>query len=276
MTPGIFAKTFAGEDPLNVLAAARAAGFATVQYNWACSGLGALPHMISDRQAQDVADASAATGVGIAAISATYNMIDPDPVKRAAGRASFAAIAARARALGTQIITVCSGSADRADQWRHHPDNATPAAWAEMCAEFEILLPIVEQHGLIIGVEPELANVVSSARKARRLLDTFKSRHIGIVLDAANLFEVEAPDSQRTVIAEAIALLSDAIVMAHAKDRHADGRFATAGQGVIDWRHYLGCLHAHGFDGALVTHGLQAHEAPDVATFLASTWAGLP
>jgi sugar phosphate isomerase/epimerase len=268
MRLGIFAKTFAGDDPLTVLRATRAAGFDVVQYNWACSGLGALPVEIFDGQVSAVASASAETGVGIAAVSATYNMIDPDPVKRAAGRASFAFIAARARAMGTRIITVCSGSADGADQWRHHPHNASPAAWADMCREFEQLLPIAEAHDLVIGVEPELANVVSSAAQARRLLDTFKSRHIGIVLDAANLFEVETPARQRAIIADAIAQLADAIIMAHAKDRHGDGRFARAGQGVIDWPHYIACLQAHGFDGDLVTHGLSAAEAPAVAAFL--------
>ena len=57
--------------------------------------------------------------------------------------------------------------------------------------------------------------------------------------------------------------------MAHAKDRAADGSFTAAGQGVIDFAHFIGCLGAAGFDGPLVTHGLSAAEAPGVARFLA-------
>ena len=69
---------------------------------------------------------------------------------------------------------------------------------------------------------------------------------------------------------EAVAdyLLGDRIAMAHAKDRHADGRFATAGTGVIDFAHFLHALRGAGFDGDLVTHGLAADEAAGVAGFL--------
>ena len=56
--------------------------------------------------------------------------------------------------------------------------------------------------------------------------------------------------------------------MAHAKDRTADGRFATAGKGVLDYPHYLRQLKAIGFDGPLIAHGLAEAEAPETARFL--------
>ena len=86
MRVGVFAKTFEGDHPATVLAASRDAGFGTVQYNMACSGLGSLPEAISEDAAREVREASAGTGIGIAAISATYNMTDPDPERLAAGR----------------------------------------------------------------------------------------------------------------------------------------------------------------------------------------------
>ncbi|MCE2749841.1 MAG: hypothetical protein LW715_14095, partial [Rhodobacter sp.] len=85
MRLGIFAKTFAGDDPGNVLGAARAAGFACVQYNMACSGLPAMPDDIPAAVAAAVRAASAQTGVAVAAVSGTYNMIHPDLAVRAAG-----------------------------------------------------------------------------------------------------------------------------------------------------------------------------------------------
>ena len=56
--------------------------------------------------------------------------------------------------------------------------------------------------------------------------------------------------------------------MAHAKDRDAEGRFVAAGSGVVDFGGFLGGLRRAGFDGAVVTHGLSAEEAPGVAAFL--------
>jgi hypothetical protein len=50
------------------------------------------------------------------------------------------------------------------------------------------------------------------------------------------------------LVARAVDLLADRIRMAHAKDRDAAGGFATAGQGVIDFGHFIGCLRAAGFD----------------------------
>ena len=46
------------------------------------------------------------------------------------------------------------------------------------------------------------------------------------------------------------------------------GRFATAGQGIVDFPDFVARLKAVGFDGPLVTHGLSAAEAPHVAAFL--------
>ena len=54
MKLGIFAKTFDGDTPSVVLRAARDAGFAAVQYNMACSGLGALPTQIPDAAVHDL------------------------------------------------------------------------------------------------------------------------------------------------------------------------------------------------------------------------------
>lgn len=268
MQLGIFAKTFAGTTPDAVLAAAAAAGYATVQYNMACSGLPSLPEAIDPAVARAVAEASARTGVAIAALSATYNMIHPDMAIRLAGRRSFAALADAAPRIGTRLLTVCTGSRDAADQWRRHPDNDSPDAWQDLVAELRQLLPIAEAHDILIGVEPELGNVVSSAGKARALIDLFGGNRIRIVLDPANLFEVAPAAARGALIDDAVSLLGDSIALAHAKDRHADGSFATAGDGVVDFPRFIAALRRSGFHGPLVTHGLDAADAGRVAAFL--------
>jgi sugar phosphate isomerase/epimerase len=266
---GIFAKTFAGSDPLTVLRAAKAAGYASVQYNMACSGLPAMPEVLTHEQATPVAEASAVTGVAIAAVSGTYNMIHPDPVVRATGMRRLSVLIDYAAALGTGMVTLCSGTRDAQDQWRHHPDNSSPEAWRDLLDEMAKACAIAEPKGVKLGIEPELANVIDGAANARRLIDTLQSPAFAIVLDPANLFEVTPLPLQRDILSHAVDLLADRIAMAHAKDRNAGGGFATAGQGVVDFPHFVGRLRAAGFDGDLVTHGLTADEAPGVAAFLA-------
>ena len=269
MKLGVFAKSFAGDDPLTVLSASRAAGFEAVQYNMSCSGIGSLPEAIPDDAVQEIRHAARATGVGIAAISATYNMTDPDPERLASGRRAFQAICEKTPAMGSNLVTVCSGSKHPTDKWQHHPANDDPQSWTDMCKEFEIICAHATQHGVLIGVEPEPANIVSNADRAARLIADFPGSPIRIVLDPANMIEDVAPKDHHRTIDQAFDLLGDHLVLAHAKDRFANGQVAPAGRGVVDWTHFLGCLAAIGFNGALVAHGMSAAEAPAVASFLA-------
>ncbi len=274
MKLGIFAKTFEGSDPETVLRSIADAGFACAQYNMACSGLAAMPDAISEEHARSVAAAAKTSGVEIVAVSGTYNMIHPDLGLREAGHRRLAVLAERCAEMSTGLITLCTGTRDPLDQWKEHPDNNSPEAWRDLLDAMETAVSIAERFGIDLGIEPELANVVNSAARARRLIDELKSPRIKIVLDPANLFEVETLEEQRAIVSQAIDLLGDRIVMAHAKDRTQDGRFATAGKGVLDYAFYLRKLAEIGFDGSLVTHGLSAEEAPGVADFLKVSLAG--
>ncbi|MCD1266259.1 epimerase [Shinella sumterensis] len=268
MKLGIFAKTFEATQPGPVLKAVAGAGFVCAQYNMACSGLASMPDAIDEGQARAIAGAAHKAGIEIAAVSGTYNMIHPDRAVREAGHRRLAVLAERSHAMSTRLITLCTGTRDPYDQWKEHPDNGTPEAWRDLLEAVETAIGIAERYDVDLGIEPELANVINSAQKARRLIDEMQSRRIRIVLDPANLFETATLDEQRTTISAAIDLLADRIVMAHAKDRNPDGSFATAGKGVLDYSHYLGCLKAIGFTGSLITHGLAAKEAEDVSRFL--------
>ncbi|MBY3230279.1 sugar phosphate isomerase/epimerase family protein [Rhizobium laguerreae] len=274
MKLGIFAKTFEGTDPLTVLNSVAGAGFTCAQYNMACSGLAPMPEIITEAQARSVAEAARESGVEIAAVSGTFNMIHPDPAVREAGLRRLATLAERCADMSTSLITLCTGTRDPIDQWKAHADNDTPEAWQDLLGAMGAAIEIAERYDVDLGIEPELANVVNSAEKAYRLIAALKSPRIKIVLDPANLFEVATLEEQRSIVSSAIDLLADWIVMAHAKDRNPDGSFATAGKGVLDYAHYLGRLEAIGFKGSLVTHGLSASEAAGAASFLKSSLGG--
>jgi sugar phosphate isomerase/epimerase len=270
MRLGVFARTFPGRDPETVFGDVLAAGFEGVQYNMACSGLPPMPDAIDAGSAMAVGAAARARGLRVFAVSGTWNMIHPDRAVRAEGQRRLEVLAARAALLGTDLVTLCTGTRDPSDPWRHHPDNARPEAWADLIAEMARAVATATRHDVLLGIEPELGNVVNSAEAARRLLDEIGSDRIGIVLDPANLFEIATRDTQRRLVSQAVDLLADRILMAHAKDRAADGSFCAAGSGVIDFDHFLGTLHRAGFDGPVVAHGQTAAESPGVAAFLRS------
>jgi sugar phosphate isomerase/epimerase len=268
MELGIFAKTFPDLGAQASLTAVRQAGFSTAQFNLACLGLPSMSEVIGDDLAASIAVASRMSGVGIAAISGTYNMAHPDLAVRTRGTIRLTAMIESAHAMGTRLVTLCTGSRDADDQWRHHPENSSAAAWHDLLHEMERAIIVAEQHDVDLGIEPELANVVASAADALHLIDTLQSSRIKIVLDPANLYERGPARERRDTIERAVDALGDRIVMAHAKDRTEDGGFTAAGSGVIDFPHFIAALRRNGFDGPLVTHGLAADEAPAVAVFL--------
>jgi sugar phosphate isomerase/epimerase len=268
MQAGIFAKTFAASGALGALKAAKTAGFETVQFNMACCGLPAMPDEIAPETIAEIADASRETGMSIAAVSATYNMIHPEPKIRAEGLRKLEVIIQAARGMGTSLVTLCTGTRDADDQWRHHADNQGAEAWRDLLTEMGKAAALAEAHGVDLGIEPELANVVNSADAAKRLLNEVASLRLRIVLDPANLFETASKQERRSIIAHAAETLAGNISMAHAKDRDAKGGFVAAGTGVIDFPHFLSCLRKAGFDGPLVAHGLSEADAPAVSAFL--------
>jgi sugar phosphate isomerase/epimerase len=269
MQAGIFAKTFSAGGALGALQAAKAAGFETVQFNMACCGLPAMPDEIAPETIAEIAEASRETGVSIAAVSATYNMIHPDPKVRADGMRKLDVILNSARGMGTSLVTLCTGTRDAEDQWRHHPDNQGAEAWRDLLTEIVKAAALAEAHEVFLGIEPELANAVNSADAAKRLLNEIGSSRLRIVLDPANLFETASERERQNIVSHAAETLSGNISMAHAKDRDPAGGFVAAGTGVIDFPHFFTCLKQTGFDGPLVAHGLSEAEASAVAAFLA-------
>ncbi len=268
MQLGIFAKTFEGKNPAEILAQVKVAGFVTSQYNMACSGLPSLPDEIEDDIVAKIDEAAKQSGVSLCALSATYNMIHPDLSVREKGLGALRVLAKAASQLAIPLLTLCTGTRDRQDQWRRHPGNDSPGAWRDLLQSMEHAVAIADEFDIDLGIEPELANVVSSAAKAKQLINDMKSSRLRVVLDPANLFEIATKAEQRRTISYAIDLLADRIVMAHAKDRAAGGAFVAAGTGVLDYPHFLGQLRRSGFTGPLITHGLNATEAPAVAAFL--------
>ena len=234
----------------------------------ACLGMPSMPDAIPEAAIESIAEASRETGVAVPAVSGTYNMIHPDARLREAGLRRLAVLLAAAAKFGAPLVTLCTGTRDGEDMWRRHPGNATEEAWRDLRTEMLKAVALAHANGVDLGIEPELANVVNSAAAARRLIDEIASPRLRVVLDPANLIEV-APDAERRALIErAVDLLADRISIAHAKDRDPRGAFVAAGQGVIDFPHFIRTLRAGGFDGPLIAHGLAESEAPEVARFL--------
>ncbi|TIU62127.1 MAG: sugar phosphate isomerase/epimerase, partial [Mesorhizobium sp.] len=218
------------------------------QFNLACAGLPSMPDAVPDAAIDTVGAAAKATGISLVALSGTYNMAHPDSRMRQDGLRRLAVVIETAARLSIPLVTLCTGTRNAEDQWAYHPDNSDPTAWADMAREMEKALRLAERHGIDLGIEPEQANIVTSAEDAIRLIGEMGSKRLRIVLDPANLFERANAEQARSIVAEAVECVAGHVSLAHAKDRFADGRFATAGQGVVDFADFIARLKATGFD----------------------------
>jgi sugar phosphate isomerase/epimerase len=269
MQLGIFAKIYEPR-PLDALFGAVAkAGYSSVQFNLTCAGRPMLPvEPVPAGEVQAIARAAAAHRVSLPAISGTFNMIHPDPAEVEAGMRGLRQVAEVCRQLQIPVITICTGTRDRESMWREHPDNTSPSAWRDLVASMKRALEATAAANVTLALEPEPANVVSSAPLARRLIDEVGSPRVGVTLDAANLIKGTTPAEVRAIFDEACKLLGDRVVLAHAKERKADGTVVPAGQGIVDFPHFIAGLHRIGFTGAMIAHGFEEKDAPGVAKYL--------
>ncbi|MBV9269332.1 MAG: sugar phosphate isomerase/epimerase [Acidobacteriaceae bacterium] len=253
---GIFTKTFQRPSIDGVFEAMACYGVSCTQWNWACvPGLTSLPEKVPVETSRAVRQATRRSGVRIAAISATFNLIEP--LARERGLALLPAQAEAAMSVGCDLLTLCTGTRNEADMWAHHPDNDTNEAWLEMLDGLREACRIASRYGVRLGIEPETANVVSDALRAERVLRELGSvgHSLSIILDAANLYKPPVdPRAHPNVIDDALARLGEHISVAHAKDISDPARalpgngcvehyvHTAAGAGILPYRHYVEAL----------------------------------
>ena len=270
MKVGIFARTFEEPSLAGVLDAVAAHGIRHIQLNTSCMGLPDMPDGLDSAACEQARREIDARNIEVVSLSATYNMIHPDPAARAQGMRRLGILASRAAALGTNLLTLCTGTRNPSNMWQHHPQNNSPEAWSDLQDAIGQALTFAEEHDVHLGIEPEVANVVNSPPKARKLLDTMRSDRLTIVMDGANVFPKGTIQRQRQILDEAFDLLGDRIALAHAKDLSRDGEAGheAAGTGLLDYDHYLHLLHQSGYRGAVVLHSLTPAQVPGCVRFL--------
>ena len=57
-------------------------------------------------------------------------------------------------ALGTRLITLCTGTRDPNDMWRAHPDNDSESAWRDLTVAMQRAIEIAGRYDVFLGIEP--------------------------------------------------------------------------------------------------------------------------
>lgn len=271
MEIGIFAKTFIRPTLEDTLDAVVSHGLRCVQFNFAVAGVPSLPATIDPALVDRVREAMDSRSISMAAVSGTFNMIDPNLERRQEGLRRVRNLIAACESLGTSIVTLCTGTRHETDMWARHSLNDSPEAWRDLVPSLQAVLEKAAECQVTLAFEPEVSNVIDSARKGRQLLDEIGSPNLKVVMDPANLFHAGEIPQMRSILHEAFELLGSDVVLAHAKDLSIDGEAGheAAGQGVLDYTLYLSLLRSTWFDGALILHGLKESQVQTCLAFLA-------
>jgi sugar phosphate isomerase/epimerase len=225
MELGIFAKTFPRSTLDATLDAIVAHGLRNVQFNMSCVGLPTLPERLEEDFCSDIARSLRERGLTMAAISGTFNMCDPHESLLEDNLRRLEVLAAACRWLDTRVITLCTGTRDRKDMWRWHPDNGCRSSWERMAQSMREAVRIADRHEVTLAFEPEVNNVVNSVSKARKLLDEIGSPWLKVVIDPVNLPPPVKPRRLPDFFIEAFEWLGGDIALAHAKALPGDFKF---------------------------------------------------
>ncbi len=276
---GIFAKHVSRSTPEELFDALAGFGLDCAQFNATCLGIPTLPDQLDAALWSRVARAAQSAGVKIVALSATFNLLDENKLRLLDNFRRLELLAQGAIILGTDLLTLCSGTRNQQDMWTYHPQNQSPEAWQEMIDAMQQALEIAVEYDVYLGIEPEVANVVSNANDAMRLINELRSNRIRIVFDPANLYRPPSdPRRDQHVLTDALRLLRDHIAIAHCKDvadpaAHQDVErlyaHVAAGVGILDYHHYLSELNRL-VPGRipLILHGLSEEQIPDSVSFI--------
>jgi sugar phosphate isomerase/epimerase len=283
---GIFAKHVSRPTTEELFTAIAEYGFNCVQFNAACLGIPSLPDTLDKALWRNARRAAGTAGIEVVALSATFNLLDQNRSRLADNFRRLQVLAQGAAILGTNLLTLCTGTRNQQDMWAYHRQNETREAWQDMTEGIQQALVIAKEYDVCLGIEPEVANVVCNAQSAARLISELASDRIRIVFDPANLYRPPAdPRRDRHVITDGLSRLGHSVAIAHCKDiadpkaKPATGlehqalcevyQHAAAGSGILDYRHYFSELERWVPENVpLIVHGLSEDQIPATLVFI--------
>lgn len=259
MELGIFSRTYEYSCPRESFGRMSRDGIYRCQLNLSNAGMATLPEKADEKKLSELESVLVHYNIKCDGLSGTFNMIDPDGDAAERGIRQFEHQCQIAAMLNIPLVSLCTGSKNTKSKWQWHDDNLKDSSWAELMRATERILRFAENSGIVLGVETEVNNIINTAERARQYLDEFKSPHLKIIMDGANLLTADSIGGMRSVLDEAFDALGEDIVSAHAKDLYPDASgkigYTAPGKGLLDFEYYIAKLKNIGYKGSLTMHG---------------------
>lgn len=178
--------------------------------------------------------------VDVAVLGCYINPVHPDLEIRRQSLDRFKEHIRFARDFNCSIIGTETGSI-HAD-FSFHPDNHSEEVFLELVESMKELVEEAEKFGVIVGVEGVTKFTINNPQKMKRLLDTINSDNLQVIFDPVNFIDRDNYQRQEEMVAEAMELFGDRIVIVHAKDfilTENGTKTVPVGQGLLNYEFIL-------------------------------------
>ena len=181
---------------------------------------------------------SSMQGLDIAVLGCYLNLCTPDGSEYARTLEKYVAHLRLAPQISAGVVGTETGNPNTA--YRYDPEHShTDEALEMFIRRVEPVVKAAEKLGALLAIEPVYTHIVSTPKRARRVLDAVASPNLRIIFDPVNLLHPDNLSRRDEVIAEAIELLGKDIDIIHIKDYilREDGKMdsVAAGTGEMDF-----------------------------------------
>lgn len=198
--------------PDELFARVSADGFAAVQLAYKkCVPTVKSYAEITEALVNDTIAAEKAHNIQVAVLG-TYVELAINDARRLQNVADFKSQLAVCKALGAGCIG--TETTKMCDQ----PAGTTREEAQELlCRSLAEILPVAEELGVTVGVEPVTYHSMNSAAATRHILDTMRSPNLKVIFDLSNLVDADNVNAQDRIWNDIGELVGDKIVAVHFK-----------------------------------------------------------
>jgi len=203
-----------------------------------------VPPILNDDLTTAVQKELTERGVKVAMMGAYFNPVDNNPEYVAESVENFKNHLKKAKFFGTDYVGTETGSCNDG-AWIWHPDNNTEEAYQEVLAIFRDILPVAEEAGAYLTIEPAYGHIISTPARLKRLVDELDSPNVRIIFDLFNLLHKGNTHEQHKLIDEMVEYFNDKLVIVHAKDfilEDSELKQVSPGKGEVDYPYLIAKL----------------------------------
>lgn len=184
--------------------------------------------------------------VNVAVLGCYLNLATPDHNELKKNIETYKANIRFAKYLGCGMVGTETGAVNV--KYEFSPENHTEQALDIFIQNLKDIVEYAEKLGVIIGIEPVATHIVSTVKRAKKVVEKIDSPNLQIIFDPVNLITASNYIRQEQMMEEAFALLGERISVIHVKDYMIEDngkKKALIGKGSLDYYRLLSLLKRH-------------------------------